>query len=225
MRNTFATLLLYLTLTASPAHADGKPVDVALVLAPDVSGSVSEESWRLQRDGMSAAIASKQFHDVVSSGPIGRIAVSVVQWSGIAFVSMPWRIIESKADAQAVSVEIAKLARIGGGLTCIDTALNKAIELLALIEDRASRQVIDISGDGAHNCPEERLYRARQAALRIGATINGLPIVTPLEAEIEDWYARNLIGGPGAFTVAASGFDNFEEAFLKKVTSEIAELR
>lgn len=224
MRLVLASVLASL-LIAAPVHAGMKAVDVALVLAPDVSGSVTEASWRLQRDGMAAAISTKKFHDVVRAGPIGRIAVSVVQWSGLAFVSMEWRVIETQADAEAVAAEISKMRRNGGGNTCMDSAVKKAMELFRQIDGSASRQVIDISGDGEHNCQDRDFSRVRQEALSSDITINGLPIVTPIEPKIESWYEKNVIGGPGAFIVTARGFDNFKEAFLKKVTTEIAEAR
>ncbi len=224
MRHVLTALLAFMVV-ATPAEAGMKAVDVALVLAPDVSGSVSEASWKLQRDGMAAAIASKKFHDVVRAGPIGRIAVSVVQWSAMAIVAIDWRIIESQADAEAVAGEISSIRRMGNGNTCMDTALLKAMELFRQIDGNATRQVIDISGDGEHNCKHRDFSRVRQEALAADITINGLPIVTPIEPKIESWYEEHLIGGPGAFIVTAKGFDNFKEAFLKKVTTEIAEAR
>jgi hypothetical protein len=88
-------------------------------------------------------------------------------------------------------------------------------------DDYATKRIVDVSGDGASNCGVD-LPGMRTAALKEGITINGLPIVTAIEPKVADWYADNVIGGPGAFTVVADGNGGFAEAFLRKLTVEIA---
>ena len=82
------------------------------------------------------------------------------------------------------------------------------------------RQVIDISGDGANNGgrPAEM---ARDDAVHRGININGLPILE-VEPDLEEHYRRNVIGGPGAFVIAAETFEDFGNAILRKLIMEIA---
>ena len=94
---------------------------------------------------------------------------------------------------------------------------------MALLFDnpyRATRRVIDISGDGSNN--RGRLVnQARDEAVRAGVGINGLPILA-LEPELDRYYQQNVIGGPGAFVIAAKDFNTFGDAILKKLIAEIA---
>jgi hypothetical protein len=96
---------------------------------------------------------------------------------------------------------------------------------MALLFDnpfRATRRVIDISGDGSNN--RGRLVnQARDEAVRAGVGINGLPILA-LEPELDRYYEQNVIGGPGAFVIAAKDFNTFGDAILKKLIAEIANL-
>src|SRR6202035_5005892 len=84
------------------------------------------------------------------------------------------------------------------------------------------RQMIDVSGDGRQNTGEVATADARDAAVRKGLTVNGLPIASGEEPEIDDWYRVNVIGGPGAFLLAADGYDAFAAAFRRKLTLEIS---
>ena len=82
--------------------------------------------------------------------------------------------------------------------------------------------MIDVSGDGRQNTGEVATADARDAAVRKGLTVNGLPIASGEEPEIDDWYRVNVIGGPGAFLLAADGYDAFAAAFRRKLTLEIS---
>lgn len=216
-----------LAVAARGARADRPPaleVDVALVLAVDVSGSISDNSWRLQRDGIADAIGSPRFAQSVTGGALGRIAIAVMQWGSDARLVLGWRTLMGGGDALALAAEIRGLSRVESGSTCMEKALAAAVVALAPWDALATRRVIDVSGDGHANCNGD-VAGARTLALASGLTINGLPIITPTEPLIEDWYRSNVIGGPGAFIVPADGYPAFAEAFLKKLTNEIAEAR
>src|SRR5271169_6982175 len=66
------------------ASAAGTPVavDAAIVLAADVSRSIDDEEFALQRRGYAAAIANPTVIDAIRSGRHGAIAVSFVEWAG-----------------------------------------------------------------------------------------------------------------------------------------------
>lgn len=200
-----------------------RPVDLALVLAVDVSGSITDASWRLQRDGIADALASDGFAHSIAAGQIGRVAVAVLQWGTMARIALAWRIVETPAEARALAEAIRRLEREESGGTCMGAAVRAAHQALAAWAEHASRRVIDVSGDGASNCGIE-VAPPRAAALADGITLNGLPIVTAAEPLVDRWYEDNVIGGPGAFLVVAEGYASFAEAFRKKLTIETAGL-
>ena len=80
--------------------------------------------------------------------------------------------------------------------------------------------MIDISGDGANNRGRPAT-EARDEAVRAGVGINGLPILS-LDRELDLYYQANVIGGPGAFVVAAQNYDTFAFAIRRKLVLEIS---
>src|ERR1700738_9599 len=55
-------------------------VDLHLVLAADVSGSMEEAKFDLQRCGYAAAFPSPRVIEAIRGGPSGRIAVALIEW-------------------------------------------------------------------------------------------------------------------------------------------------
>jgi hypothetical protein len=126
---------------------------------------------------------------------------------------------EASIDALAAAIEMAPRQLFGGG-TSISGAIDYAMQLFPASPYRGTRRVIDISGDGSNN--SGRLVTlARDDAVNAGAGINGLPILT-LEPYLDRYYSDNVIGGPGAFMIAAESYEAFAEAILKKMITEIA---
>ena len=68
-------------LAARPALAEEGTVDLLLVLAADVSRSVDEKKFKLQRDGYAAAIADPRVVRAMTGGPTGRIALCFIEWA------------------------------------------------------------------------------------------------------------------------------------------------
>ena len=62
-------------------HADLMPVDLELVMAVDVSGSVDVEEARLQRGGYITAFRDPEVVRVIQAGMLGRIAVLYTEWA------------------------------------------------------------------------------------------------------------------------------------------------
>jgi uncharacterized protein DUF1194 len=203
--------------------ASAAPVAVQLVLAVDVSGSVSEDRFELQREGYAAAFRSPAVQQAIRATSTGSIAVAMLQWTGPALhvVAVDWTLIDdvAAADRFAAAIEAAPRALFGGG-TSISGAIDRALGMLAQAPFRGLRQIIDVSGDGANNRgrPAED---ARDAAVGAGATVNGLPILT-LEPELDVYYRQSVIGGPGAFVLAARSYDEFAVAIRSKLITEIA---
>jgi hypothetical protein len=198
-------------------------VDLQLVLAVDVSGSVSEERFKLQQQGYAQAFRSWRVLEAIQSGPARAIVVTVTQWTGPQQQAqvVPWTVITDEASMVAFSEAIERTTRqLYGGGTSISGAIDHAMTLFPQSRAQGGRQVIDVSGDGANNRGRPAA-EARDEAVAAGATINGLPILA-LEPGLDQYYLTNVIGGPNAFMVVADSFETFAEAVLKKLITEIA---
>lgn len=197
-------------------------VDLALVLAIDTSGSVSEARLALQIKGYSDAFRQPGLARLIRSGRYGRILVTFVEWSdsGRQTQSVDWTLIDDHASAQGFAEAILAALAPTPGWTSISGAIDFAARLLAGLQVSADRRVIDISGDGSNNDgrPAED---ARDAAVAAGLTINGLPILGA-EAGIAGYYRDRVIGGPQAFLVVARDRGSFAAAVLNKLLVEIA---
>src|SRR6266852_3887728 len=204
---------------AVPAAA--KSVDLALVLAVDVSGSVNNERFELQRRGYAEAFASREVMEAIAAGENHAIAVTLVEWSGAGHQRqiVGWTLVESAASAESFGSAIAEASRAFSDWTSISGAIDYSVALFAEAQVDAMRRVIDISGDGNNN--GRSVTEARDAAVDAGITLNGLPILTEYP-DLDAYYRDNVIGGPGAFALAASNFNSFGAAILGKLVREIA---
>ena len=213
----FLLALLQAVALASPAQAAA----VALVLAVDVSESVSAERYLLQRDGIARAFETPQLVDAIAAVP-GGIEALVLEWSDpdkIA-ITVGWTRIANRSAAAAFSAAVRATQRTSNGLTAIGSALLAAAAAFDHMPEPAGHRVIDISGDGMANfgVPPASV---RDGLVRQGITINGLAILSE-EPWLDDYYRHNVIGGPSAFVVVAQGFDSFAEAMLRKLVQEVA---
>jgi hypothetical protein len=198
-------------------------VDLQLVLAVDVSGSVSDERFKLQQQGYAQAFRSWRVLEAIRSGTARAIAVTMTQWTGPAQQAqvVPWMVISDEASMLAFADAVERTTRqLYGGGTSISGAIDHAMTLFPESGANGGRQVIDVSGDGANNRGRPAA-EARDDAVREGVTINGLPILA-LEPGLDQYYLNNVIGGPNAFAIAAETYEAFAEAVLKKLVTEIA---
>lgn len=214
----------------SQAPAAGAPaqtsVSVALVLAVDCSFSVSDDRFELQKQGYAAAFRNPQVLNAIRSLGTQSIAVTMFQWTGpsLHVVVADWTLIKDRASADAFADRIADTPRkLFRGGTSISGAIDYARARLAQSPYTGARRIIDISGDGSNNRGRP-VTDARDQAVAAGIGINGLPILA-VEPGLDHYYSENVIGGPGAFMIPAANYDNFADAILKKLISEIAALR
>jgi Protein of unknown function (DUF1194) len=224
-RRNWRTLgvVLFLAVTSSaPARAQ-TGVDLQLVLAVDASGSVNHYRFELQKQGYVAAFRHARVLNAIRSGGNQAIAVTMVQWTGPAMQVqvVDWMRIgdERTAAAFAAAIEDTPRQLFGGG-TSISGAIDHAMSLFPKNPFRGGRRVVDVSGDGSNNRGRS-VTLARDEAVAAGVGINGLPILA-LEPDLDRYYYDHVIGGPGAFVVAAERYETFGEAILKKLITEIA---
>ena len=222
--------MLALTLApALPAPAAAQTsVDLQLVLAVDTSGSVNQYRFDLQKQGYAAAFRNARVLKAIRSGIAGAIAVTVFQWTGpeMQVQVIDWTIVHDAASTEKFAAAIEDTPRqLFSGGTSVSGAIDYGASLLANSASRfpGARRVIDVSGDGSNNRGRPAAL-ARDDAIRAGITINGLPILA-LEPNLDRYYWDNVVGGPGAFMVTAQTFETFGEAVLKKLITEIADLR
>ena len=226
--------LLALTLAAPVARAD-EPVDLLLVLAADVSRSVDHAKFQLQREGYAAAISDKRVLDAISSGRNRRIAICFVEWSGASAQQLviDWTMIGDEASARKFGDQLLELRRSFAERTSISGGIDFSMTQFERSPFKSARRTIDISGDGTNNSGRD-VAVARDDAVAKGVTINGLVILSdrPMAWNPEhtnppgglvNYFRDNVIGGPGAFVLAAENFESFGQAIIKKLIAEIAE--
>lgn len=231
-----AVLLTLLPLPGASAHADEEQVDLLLVLAADVSRSVDDKEFKLQREGYAGALLDPRVLRAMTGGPAGRIAVMFVEWASEfeQKVVVDWAVVASARDAEDLSQRILSAPRSFWGRTSISAAIEFSTGLLARSPFQSDRQVIDVSGDGTNNSGVE-VTAARDAAVAKGVTINGLVILSdePMPTNpshthppggLKAYYENNVIGGPGAFVLEAQSFESFGQLIISKLVKEIAAL-
>src|SRR5262249_53428597 len=145
-----------LMVTQAPkAGAASAPVQVdsAIVLAADVSRSIDDEEFALERRGYADAIESQQLLDAISTGPHGAIALAYLEWAGDGEerVVVDWAVIRNEADARAFVAALTAAPRSFIGRTAIGAAIDFSFALFAESAFETSRRVIDVSGDGTSN--------------------------------------------------------------------------
>src|SRR5262249_21796978 len=130
-----------------------RDVDLALILAIDVSGSVNAERWELQRRGYEAAFKSPEVLQSITSGPHKAIAVTMVEWSGATHQRqvVDWTVIDDELSAATFASVMAEAPRVYSDWTSISAALDFVVPLFRKSGVTASRNIIDVSGDGVNN--------------------------------------------------------------------------
>jgi hypothetical protein len=229
-----AMLAAIAALVVSHAAGAEEPVDAALVIAADVSGSMSAALVG-QRSGFIDAFRSPEVADAIASGPFGRIAVTYVEWAGARsqWVVVPWTIIGTAGDASAFADHLQSAPVDVGYQTSISAGLMFAAAQFATSGVEAGRRVVDVSGDGANN-QGPPVTGVRDALVAAGIIINGLPVPHTLrggpfdhnareeDVDIDAYYQDCVAGGAGSFVLRVDQPSAFRAAIRRKLTIEIA---
>lgn len=227
-----AGLLVLVGLVAAPkASAQVREeVDVALVLAVDISHSMDTDEQELQRSGYMTAITSPEVMSAIRSGLTGKIAVSYLEWAGSASQSIlvDWQIIATPQDAENFASILGEAPIRRAYRTAIGDALLFSAQQFDTLPVAAMKKVIDISGDGPNNQGTFAPI-ARDEVVARGIVINGLPLKLKLRTDgwgdmenLDVYYQTCVIGGPGAFVIPVRGAERFAEAIRRKLVLEIA---
>ncbi|HUG26703.1 MAG TPA: DUF1194 domain-containing protein [Gemmatimonadales bacterium] len=213
----------FLGLALLAPQAQGQNVGVQLSLLVDVSGSVSESEFLLQRGGYVTAFQNAAIQAAIVNA--GGIAVNLVYWSSTAVQAVDWWHITDAASANAFAAAVAAAARPSSGTVGTQTAIGNAINFGVTTFGsgtggvfNATRNVLDVSGDGTNNSGSS-VTAARDAAVGAGYIINGVAIGGG--ATLLAYYENNVIGGTGSFALLANDFAGFEAAIQDKIFREI----
>jgi hypothetical protein len=214
------------------AQTDTPRVDVALVLTVDASGSIDPPEFRLQKEGIAGAVTDLEVLSTIQSGRNGRIAIAYVEWGapGGAQMVVDWKLVSDAASAAEFGKAVLDAPRSVQSYNAIGDAIDLAVKLFKGCFCQPTRRIIDVSGDN----PDRRSRRpgplARDAAVADGVTINALAILQDdrLGPNGRPWlvetYERTIIGGFGAFAMAATSRADFARALRDKMVLEISGL-
>jgi len=207
----------------APGLAQNTAVALELVLAIDASTSVSDQEFMLQRGGLSAAFRDRDVCKAIEGAGSDGIAVALIQWSNTndQVLAVPWTHLRGSADCRLIAERIAGMKRSLVGGTVMSGALHFARMQIERNRFTGRRKVIDISADGPDRHGVEPA-RARDRAVAAGITVNALAIMTG-QYRLDDYLKHNIAGGPGAFVMTASGFDDFPAAIRLKLIREISD--
>ncbi len=233
-RRTFlAGLGAGLAAAVVPARA-AETVDLQLVLAADVSRSIDNARFLLQRQGYATAIADPRVVRAMTGGRSKRVALSYNEWSGPGAqrTLVDWTIIDGQDSAEDFAARLLAPPRPFAGSTAIGEAIVYSMDEFRRCPFPAQRRTIDVSGDGT-NTSGTLAGTARDIAVEAGITINGLAILTEIPSPwnpmhthppggLDEWYRQNVIGGSGAFLLSVLGFDTFAYAMVNKLSRETA---
>jgi len=208
----------------------------ALVLALDISGSVDEEEYQLQLDGIAAALVDDEIQDLILAFPQAPIELAIFEWNapGRQRLLLDWTVLDSEETLVEIATNFVKLPNFGGQRT---TALGDAIVFSKTLMDEkrnCARRTIDISGDGRNNSglqPWEVYAELDMEDIIVNALAIGQPFVSlrgtvrqsPYSAEaLQRYFIREVIHGPDAFAELALGYKDYARAIKRKIIRELA---
>jgi hypothetical protein len=229
--------MLLATLCLVPAAHSAESVDVALVLVTDVSRSIDDSEFELEKQGYSAALTNSTLLAAIKSGAVGAVAVAYVEFASSYEVRtvLDWSVIRDESSAREFVTRLAAAPRSFWGRTAISAGVDRAVQLIAESGYETPRHVIDVCGDGTNNAGRE-ITAARDDALKAGIVINGLAIINDHPVSwtfahvqppggLAQYYRENVTGGPGSFVQEIHDFHTFGEAMTRKLVTEIATRR
>ncbi len=215
-----ARIALLALLPTCPATAEEPECSTALAFALDVSVSVDDAEYKMQREGLAAALSDPSVRSVILSRP-DAVALMAYEWSGYhqQTIISPWKFIRNEQD---LSGFIERLFVHQRGAAEYPTAIGAALSFGATKLSEVSwcdRLVLDVSGDGIHNhrYPPESAYRHFPFER---VTVNGL-VIEGAETEVQAYYANHVISGPGAFVEIANGYADYARAMKRKLLREL----
>jgi len=124
---------LALGLAAALPGTAAEAVDIELILAVDVSLSMSPTELEIQRDGYAAALTHDRVLQAIAEGYHGRIAVTYFEWAGTTshHVVVPWTVVATRDDAEKVAGLLSAKPPSSARRTSVSAALGFGNDLFA----------------------------------------------------------------------------------------------
>ncbi|MET3854313.1 DUF1194 domain-containing protein [Rhizobium sp. OAE497] len=231
LHGAVAGVLLSICMTSDAAASER--IDLALVIAADVSTSMDPREKAMQQEGFVAAFRQPEIIDAIGRGKYGRIAVAYFEWGGDHGQRMviPWTLLKDEADCWMFSLRLAENSptKLRRG-TSISEALSYSASLLRQSGYAPERLVVNISSDGINSIGRD-VEPVRRELIAGGMTINALVISArgehdddepPLSPEaLFSYFHREVIGGPGAFAMPVRSAADYPSAIYRKLLREI----
>jgi hypothetical protein len=203
---------------------------VKLVLATDVSGSINNNELWLERAGTAAAFLDPDVITAIKGGALGRIAVTMLDFSSPGFgkTVVGWHIVQDAASAGAFARSLLTLPRTPGDRTSVSNALELGAAAIRSSEKEisAARNVIDITGDGPNNIGKP-MQQLRDRTVAEGIIVNGLPVMDEAAGgyfpNLDRYYQACVAGGRGAFVLVVHSYKDFASAMRRKLILEISQ--
>jgi hypothetical protein len=228
---SFLGLLILVCSVAGERAQANDEVDIELIMAVDVSGSVDDDEAKLLRHGHVAALRHPQIIKAIQGGFIGKIAATYVEWAGYGHIEtiVGWQVIKDKQSAESFAARILKAPYRTAARTAISDMIMASIGSFEKNGFSGTRRVLDLAGDGANNFGIP-VHAARDRAVDQGIIINGIPVLSnehdgfkyTTAQYLDAYYQKCVIGGAGSFVVVANGFADFARAIKRKMILEIA---
>lgn len=194
--------------------------EVALMLAVDVSGSVDPSEYRIQMDGLAAALIERSIADALVAASA---QVALMQWTGTGrqSVVISWTEMNTQDDVAEFAIQVAESPRLWRDFsTAIGEAMQLALPYFTAV-NTCDRLVMDISGDGISN--EGRFPSTLWPAFaEAGITVNAL-VIQDTGFDLTTWFEGNVITGAGAFAVTANTFEQYPEQIIRKLYRELTQ--
>ncbi len=232
MRSALAAMA-FLVFVFAGGEVRAAGVDLEVILAADVSRSIDDGEFELQRKGYAAALTDPRVLKAIHATSGGAIGVSFIEWSGEEDqqVVIGWTELRDEEDAGGLAAAILNAPRSFMGRTSISGAIDFAMGYFDKSKWQAKRRIIDISGDGTSNSGRP-VTEARDQAVARGVTINGLAIIndkpnlgysahTQPPGGLPNYYRQNVIGGTNSFLIVVQDFKSFADAMANKLAKEI----
>lgn len=220
-------VLLWLAL-AEPAGADA--CGQALAIGLDVSRSVDAVEYRLQAEGMAAALTDPEVADLILERSANPVRIAVYAWSGQGQHQLvaDWTVLTDAAALMQLAATVAatRRARLSAS-TAVGAALQFGDGLLARVPECPIR-TLDLVGDGKNNTgPGPRDLKLPDTdivnALAVGPdSRGGFQHGEPGIGELVAWFDTEVRRGPGSFVEAALGYRDFRQAMIRKLKRELA---
>ncbi|SOC35300.1 uncharacterized protein DUF1194 [Rhizobium subbaraonis] len=211
---------------AAPISRAGSCIDLALVLAVDGSGSISDAEFAFQQGAISAALRAPDVRRAMQEA--GVVAIGAVFWGDGEFPVqvLGWDVVVRGNGAEALASRIENTPRLVFGNTDIGNGLWSALDMLSAPNMCAVRRVVNVSGDGMESITRKRrrvasLPAARERARTMGVTVNALTVSDDVP-DLASYYAASVIAGRGAFVMDVRSNGDFAAAIKRKLIREVS---